>query len=145
MYYEHGIQISFQLLASGEMPWNEEESLNKVHIVSARCSTIGTFPGSQNGASPADFGMEVIKAVFADAKVKPEQADELLCGNILSASLGQHIDLNGKAFAEFIKGFKDTFDASITADVIKSITELIGKLSLQFNRGGRLRALLLSV
>ena len=63
--------------------------MQKVYIVSARRTAIGAFLGSLSEMNPADMGAEVVKAVLKDAKVAPEQVDELICGNILSAGLGQ--------------------------------------------------------
>ncbi len=65
--------------------------MQKVYIVSARRSAIGAFLGSLSEMNPADLGAEIVKAVLKDAKVAPEKVDELICGNILSAGLGQGI------------------------------------------------------
>ena len=65
--------------------------MDKVYIVSARRTAIGSFLGSLSSVSAADMGAAVVKAVLQDAKIKPEQVDELICGNILSAGLGQGI------------------------------------------------------
>ena len=65
--------------------------MQKVYIVSARRTAIGAFLGSLSEMDPALMGAEVVKAVLSDAKVAPGQVDELICGNILSAGLGQGI------------------------------------------------------
>ena len=65
--------------------------MGDVFIVSARRTAIGSFMGSLYGSDSAQVGAQVIKAVLEDAKVKPDQIDELICGNILSAGLGQGI------------------------------------------------------
>ncbi len=65
--------------------------MGKVLIVSARRTAIGSFMGALGGTGAADMGAQVVKAVLQDAKVRPEQVDELICGNILSAGLGQGI------------------------------------------------------
>jgi len=65
--------------------------MGKVYIVAGRRTAIGSFMGSLSDVHAADMGAEVVKAVLADAKVKPEQVDELICGNILSAGLGQGV------------------------------------------------------
>jgi acetyl-CoA C-acetyltransferase len=65
--------------------------MEKVYIVGARRSAIGSFMGSLGGAKIAEAGAEVVKAALQDAKVAPEKVDELICGNILSAGLGQGI------------------------------------------------------
>ena len=65
--------------------------MGKVYIASARRTAIGSFLGSLSGTHAADMGAAVVKAVLQDANIKPEQVDELICGNILSAGLGQGI------------------------------------------------------
>ncbi len=65
--------------------------MGRVFIAGARRTAIGSFMGALGGAAAADMGAEVVKAVLNDAKVRPEQVDELICGNILSAGLGQGI------------------------------------------------------
>lgn len=63
----------------------------KAYIVSARRTAIGTFLGSLAKVNPRVYGAEVVKAVLKDAGLKPENVNELICGNILSAGLGQNI------------------------------------------------------
>ncbi|MHC1786533.1 MAG: acetyl-CoA C-acetyltransferase [Christensenellales bacterium] len=65
--------------------------MGKVYVVAAKRTAIGTFLGALSGTSVADMGVAVVKALLAEAKVTPEQVDELICGNILSAGLGQGI------------------------------------------------------
>ena len=63
--------------------------MSKVYIASARRTAIGSFLGSLSGTSAVEMGTEVVKAVLKDAGIAPENVDELICGNILSAGLGQ--------------------------------------------------------
>ena len=65
--------------------------LRKAYIVSAKRTAIGGFLGSLSTVSPRTFGAEVIKALLADAGVKPENVDEVICGNVLGAGVGQSI------------------------------------------------------
>ncbi|NLM85186.1 MAG: acetyl-CoA C-acetyltransferase [Clostridiales bacterium] len=65
--------------------------MSKVYIAAARRTAIGSFMGNLSGADTAQVGAEVVKAALADAKIAPEKVDELICGNILSAGLGQGI------------------------------------------------------
>ena len=65
--------------------------MNKVYIVSARRTAIGSFLGSLAGTSPADLGVPVVQAVLQDAGIQPQQVDELICGNVLSAGLAQGV------------------------------------------------------
>jgi acetyl-CoA C-acetyltransferase len=65
--------------------------MSKVYIVAARRTAIGSFMGSLSGATARDMGVAVVKAALEDSKVNPELVDELICGNILCAGLGQGI------------------------------------------------------
>lgn len=65
--------------------------MKKVYIVGAKRSAIGTFLGSLKNTNPADLGSVVVKALLNEANIKSEQVDELICGNILSAGLGQGV------------------------------------------------------
>ena len=63
----------------------------KAYIVSAKRTAIGSFLGGLSTVKPKDMGSAVVKALLEDAGVKPEQVDELICGNVLGAGLGQNI------------------------------------------------------
>lgn len=65
--------------------------MKKVYIVAARRSPIGAFMGSLSTTHAADLCARVIQPLLADAGVAPDQVDELVCGNILSAGLGQGV------------------------------------------------------
>lgn len=65
--------------------------MSKVYIVAARRTAIGSFMGSLSGVTAREMGVTVVKAALEDGKVSPKQVDELICGNILSAGLGQGI------------------------------------------------------
>ncbi len=65
--------------------------MSKVYIAAAKRTAIGSFLGSLSGTNAAEMGAQVVKAVLEDAKVSPEMVDELICGNILSAGLGQSV------------------------------------------------------
>lgn len=65
--------------------------MKKTYIVSAKRTAIGSFLGSLTTVKPVDMGATVVKALLEDAKVAPENVDELICGNVLSAGLGQNI------------------------------------------------------
>ena len=65
--------------------------MKKTYVISAKRSAIGSFLGSLTTVSPLDLGTTVVKALLEDAKVPPENVDELICGNVLGAGLGQNI------------------------------------------------------
>ena len=65
--------------------------MKKTYVVSAKRSAIGSFLGSLTTVNPADLGATVVKALLEDANVAPENVDEVLCGNVLGAGLGQNV------------------------------------------------------
>ncbi|MEG0736947.1 acetyl-CoA C-acetyltransferase [Amedibacillus sp. YH-ame6] len=65
--------------------------MRKTYVVSAKRSAIGSFLGSLTTVKAADLGATVVKALLEDAKVAPENVDEVLCGNVLGAGLGQNV------------------------------------------------------
>lgn len=65
--------------------------MKKTYVVSAKRSAIGSFLGSLTTVNPADLGAIVVKALLEDANVAPENVDEVLCGNVLGAGLGQNV------------------------------------------------------
>lgn len=65
--------------------------MREVVIVSAARTAIGSFGGSLAGVSAADLGAAASKAAIERANIKPEQIDEVIVGNVLSAGLGQNV------------------------------------------------------
>ena len=65
--------------------------MKKVYVVAARRSPVGAFMGSLSATHAADMSATVVKALLQDAGVAPDKVDELICGNILSAGLGQGV------------------------------------------------------
>ncbi len=65
--------------------------MRDVVIVSAARTAIGSFGGSLAGVSAADLGAAAAKAAIERANIKPEQIDEVIVGNVLSAGLGQNV------------------------------------------------------
>jgi len=65
--------------------------MRKVYVVSARRSPVGSFLGALSATHAADLCAEVIKPLLAEAGVEPQQVDEVIAGNILSAGLGQGV------------------------------------------------------
>jgi len=64
-------------------------ALPPVYIVSATRTPIGAFLGSLSSLSAPQLGATVIKSALERAKVAPDQVDEVLMGNVLSAGIGQ--------------------------------------------------------
>lgn len=63
--------------------------MNKVYLVSAKRSAIGSMLGTLKDLSPTQLGAEVLRAALAEGGVKPEWLDEVVCGNVLPAGVKQ--------------------------------------------------------
>jgi acetyl-CoA C-acetyltransferase len=61
----------------------------KVLIASAARTPIGSFLGKLASLSATELGSIAIKAAIQRAGIRPDQVDEVLMGNVLSAGLGQ--------------------------------------------------------
>ncbi len=62
---------------------------NEVYILSGKRTPIGSFQGALSDLTAPQLGAHAIKAALAAANVSPDQVDEVLMGNVLSAALGQ--------------------------------------------------------
>lgn len=65
--------------------------MNKVYIVAAKRTALGSHLGSLKGISASDMGAVVIKALLDQTKIDPANIDEVMMGNILPAGQGQGI------------------------------------------------------
>ncbi len=63
--------------------------MNRVYLVSAKRSAIGSMLGSLKDVTPTWLGAQVLKAVIEDAKIDPKWLDEVVVGNVLPAGLKQ--------------------------------------------------------
>ncbi len=63
--------------------------MNKVFIVAAKRTAIGSFLGSLSSLHPSVYGSEVVKQIIAETNVPVEKIDEVIVGNILPAGQGQ--------------------------------------------------------
>lgn len=63
----------------------------KVYIIAAKRTPIGKFMGSLANFTPGDLGALVIENILKETGVKPEQIDEVIGGNILSAGQKQGV------------------------------------------------------
>lgn len=63
--------------------------MKEVYIISAVRTPIGSFGGSLSSVSATRLGAAAIKAAIEKANIKPEQVQEVIMGNVLSANLGQ--------------------------------------------------------
>src|SRR3954451_8205674 len=63
---------------------------NDAVIISGVRTPIGKFQGSLSEISAPKLGALVVKEAVLRAKLKPEQVDECIMGNVVSAGLGQN-------------------------------------------------------
>jgi len=63
---------------------------DKVVIVAAGRTAIGTFGGSLAGIPAHSLGATVISGVLEQAGLKPDQVDEVIFGHVLTAGTGQN-------------------------------------------------------
>ncbi|WP_447554282.1 acetyl-CoA C-acetyltransferase [Vreelandella sp. EE22] len=64
--------------------------MQEVVIVAARRTAVGSFGGSLVGIPASDLGSLVIKDILASTGVSPEQVNEVLLGQVLTAGVGQN-------------------------------------------------------
>lgn len=65
--------------------------MEKVYIVAAKRTPIGSFLGSLSKLSPSHLAGEVIKNILAETEVDPNNLDEVIIGNVLSAGHAQGV------------------------------------------------------
>ncbi len=63
--------------------------MKDIYIIDAKRTATGSFLGSLSTLHPSEFGAEVVKNLLSSNNVNPSDVDEVICGNILSAGLGQ--------------------------------------------------------
>lgn len=65
--------------------------MNRVAIISAKRSPIGSFGGSLKNVSAAVLGSTVVQDALNNINLDPSLVDEVIFGNVLQAGLGQNI------------------------------------------------------
>lgn len=63
--------------------------MNEVYIMAAVRTPIGSFGGSLAALSAIDLGAAAIKGALEKTGIAPDQVQEVLMGNVVSANLGQ--------------------------------------------------------
>jgi acetyl-CoA C-acetyltransferase len=64
--------------------------MREVVIISAARTAVGTFGGALKDIPAVDLGKIAIEEALKRAKIKPEQVDEVILGNVLTAGQGQN-------------------------------------------------------
>jgi len=65
--------------------------LKDIVISSAVRTAVGRFGGMYQNVPAIDLGVVAVKEAISRAKIKPEQVDEVIMGNVLCAGLGQNV------------------------------------------------------
>ena len=65
--------------------------MNRVAIVSAKRTAIGSFGGSLKDISAAKIGGELVKKALEDINLNSNLVDEIIFGNVLQTGLGQNL------------------------------------------------------
>ena len=65
--------------------------MNNVVIVSAKRTAVGKFGGSLKDFNPGQLGSIVLKDTLKYTDTKPDDIDEVIMGNVLSAGHGQNV------------------------------------------------------
>ena len=65
--------------------------MNRVAIVSAKRTAIGSFGGSLRDISAAKIGGELVKQSLESINLNPNLVDEIIFGNVLQTGLGQNV------------------------------------------------------
>lgn len=65
--------------------------MNRVAIVSAKRTAIGSFGGSLKDVSAAKIGGELVKQSLESINLNPNLVDEIIFGNVLQTGLGQNV------------------------------------------------------
>lgn len=65
--------------------------MNRVAIVSAKRTAIGSFGGSLKDVSAVKIGGELVKQSLESINLNPNLVDEIIFGNVLQTGLGQNV------------------------------------------------------
>jgi acetyl-CoA C-acetyltransferase len=63
----------------------------KIYIVGAKRSPIGSFLGTLKDVHPVELGTQVLTKLLSISHIPVDKIDEVIVGNILSAGLGQNV------------------------------------------------------
>lgn len=74
--------------------------MSKVYIVGAKRTAIGTFGGTLRDTPATRLGARAIQAALRQSGVAPEQVDEVIMGNILTADQGMGPGRQASIYAE---------------------------------------------
>ena len=97
-------------------------SLNKVVIVEAKRTPIGSFMGSLSNIPATLIGAKSIEAAIKSISLKPELVDEVYFGNVLQAGVGQAPARQSAIFAGIRNNVPCTTINKVCSSGMKSIS-----------------------
>ena len=95
--------------------------MKEVYIISAVRTPIGSFGGVLAGVSATQLGAIAIKGALEKAGVAPEEVNEVLMGNVVSANLGQAPARQAARFAGLPDNIPCTTVNKVCASGMKTI------------------------
>lgn len=95
--------------------------MKEVYIISAVRTPIGSFGGVLAGISATQLGAIAIKGALEKAGVQPDQVNEVLMGNVVSANLGQAPARQAARFAGLPDNIPCTTVNKVCASGMKTI------------------------
>lgn len=96
--------------------------MQKVYLVSAVRTPIGSFGGALAGVSATQLGATAIKGALARAGVQADWVNEVLMGNVVSANLGQAPARQAAVFAGLPANVPCTTINKVCASGMKALT-----------------------
>jgi acetyl-CoA C-acetyltransferase len=96
--------------------------MQEVFIVAAVRTPIGSFGGNLAGVSATQLGAAAIKGALEKAGISPDQVNEVLMGNVVSANLGQAPARQAARFAGIPDQVPCTTINKVCASGMKCIT-----------------------
>lgn len=96
--------------------------MKEVFIISAVRTPIGSFGGVLSGISATQLGASAIQGALEKAGVQPDQVNEVLMGNVVSANLGQAPARQAARFAGLPDHIPCTTINKVCASGMKAIT-----------------------
>tara|TARA_B100000963_G_scaffold351123_1_gene362289 strand:+ start:4781 stop:5971 length:1191 start_codon:yes stop_codon:yes gene_type:complete len=108
-------------------------TLNKVVIVAAKRTPIGTFMGSLSKVPTTLIGSKSIEAAIKSISLNPELVDEVYFGNVLQAGVGQAPARQAAIFAGISKHVPCTTINKVCSSGMKSISIATQSIALGEN------------
>jgi len=95
--------------------------MKEVYIVAAKRTAVGSFSGALSSLSATQLGAAAIKAAVSQAGIKPEDVQEVIFGNVMSAGIGQAPARQAAKFAGLPNSVICTTINKVCASGMKSI------------------------